>query len=165
MRSSRRSPVSKIAIPLLSLIALPLVLAVSSSVTASEYACDGFVGSFATQPDDEAAFKVVKDSGGFALLVHDDNPDAWERMPLNVGLSEDVRQEMLAEGGKLIPVTCSLWAEGILLWQFPDGSPDNPSESSSRNLSRYPQKTPYIMIVNGGVAAGESGLYPVRAKD
>ncbi|WP_349974853.1 hypothetical protein [Pseudomonas sp. WHRI 8519] len=162
MRKFLRLPVSKVTcITFLSLIALTF----GTTATAADYSCDGFVGSFASRPDNEAALKIVKDGNGFAVLVQGDLPDDWERVPLKVGVPEDVQKEMLAEGKKMTPLTCALSADGIILWQFPAGSPDNPSESKSRNRSEYPQKTPYIMVVNGGVVAGETGLYRVRTED
>ena len=162
MRKFLRLPVSKVTrITLLSLIAQTF----GTTATAADYACDGFVGSFSNRPDNEAAVKIVKDGNGFAILAQGDSPDDWERIPLKVGVPEYIQKEMLAEGQKMTPLTCALSAEGVLLWQFPAGSPDNPSESKSRNRSKYPQKTPYIMIVNGGMAAGETGLYRVRTED
>ncbi len=165
MRTFLRLPVLKIGVPFFSLVALPLALSLSSSATASEYSCESFIGSFAGVPDGETALKVVKDGSGFAALAPGDTPDSWERMPLQVGLPDDVKSEMLAEGGKVTPLTCALWGDGLLLWQFAPGSPDNPSESESRSRSKYPQKTPYMMFINGGFASGESGLYRVTAQD
>jgi len=167
MRKFLRLPVSKVTrMTLLSLIALTF----GTTATAADYACDGFVGSFSNRPDNlrpenEATVKIVKDGNGFAIFVQGDSPDDWERLPLKVGVPEYIQNEMLAEGKKMTPLTCALSAEGVLLWQFPAGSPDNPSESKSRNRSKYPQKTPYIMIVNGGMAAGEGGLYRIRTED
>ncbi|WP_085692107.1 MULTISPECIES: hypothetical protein [unclassified Pseudomonas] len=162
MRKFLRLPVSKVTcITLLSLIALTF----GTTATAADYACDGFVGSFANRPDNEAVLKIVKDGNGFVVLVQGDSPDDWERVPLKVGIPEDIQKELLAEGRKMIPLTCALSADDVLLWQFPAGSPDNPSESKSRDRSKYPQKTPYLMIVNGGVVAGETGLYRVRTED
>lgn len=162
MRKFLRLPVSKVTrITLFSLIALTF----GTTVTAADYSCDGFVGSFANRPDNEAALKIVKDGNGFAMFFQGDSPDDWERVPLKVGVPEDVQKEMLADGKKMIPLTCALSADEVLLWQFPTGNPDNPSESKSRNRSKYPQKTPYIMVVNGRVAAGETGLYRVRTED
>ncbi|PVZ39624.1 hypothetical protein [Pseudomonas sp. CC120222-01a] len=155
-------PVSKVTrITLLPLIALTF----GTTATAADYACDGFVGSFANRPDNEAVFKIAKDGDGFVLFAQGDSPDDWERVPLKVGIPEDIQKEMVAEGRKMIPLTCALSADGVLLWQFPAGSPDNPSESKSRNLYKYPQKTPYFMVVNAGVVAGETGLYRVRTED
>lgn len=162
MRKFLRLPVSEVTcITLLSLIAMTF----GTTVTAADYSCDGFVGSFANHPDNEAVLKVVKDRKGFAMFVQFDSPDDWERVPLKVGVPEDVQKEMLADGKKMTPLTCALSAGALLLLQFPAGSSDNPSESKSRNRSKYPQKTPYVLVVNGGVAAEETGLYRVRTED
>lgn len=165
MRTFLRLPVLQISLPYCSLVAVPLLLSLSSSLLASEYSCESFIGSFANKPDGEAALKVVKDGNGFAALVPGDAPGSWERMPLQVGLPEEVRNEMLAEGGKVTPLKCALWGEGFGLWQFAPGSSDNPSESESRSHSKYPQKTPYMMFIHDGFAAGESGLYRVAIQD
>lgn len=165
MRTFLRLPVLQINAPFGSLVALPLVLSFSSSILASEYSCESFIGSFANKPNGEAVLKVVKDGYGFAALAPGDAPDSWERMPVQVGLPDEVKNEMLAEGGKVIQLKCALWGEGFVLWQFAAGSPDNPSESESRSRSKYPEKTPYMMLIRDGFAAGESGLYRVTTQD
>ncbi|MBI6910199.1 hypothetical protein [Pseudomonas palleroniana] len=165
MRTFLRLSVFKLSVPFCSLFALPILLSLSSSTLAAEYSCESFIGSFANKPDGEAALKVVKDGNGFAALAPGDAPDSWERMPLQVGLPDEVKNEMLAEGGKVTPLKCALRGEGFVLWQFADGSPDNPSESESRSRSKYPKKTPYMMFIHDGFAAGESGLYRVTTQD
>lgn len=165
MRTFLRLPVSQISLPFSSLVAVPLLFSLSSSILAFEYSCESFIGSFANKPDGEAALKVVKDGNGFAALAPGDAPDSWERMPLQVGLPEGLMNEMLAEGGKVTPLKCALWGEGFVLRQFAPGSSDNPSESESRSRSKYPQKTPYMMFIHDGFAAGESGLYRVTTQD
>ncbi|WP_438284442.1 hypothetical protein [Pseudomonas alabamensis] len=160
-----------------SVIALPLALAFSGSAAASKYECDGFIGSFAPQPEDksiietspprdEVALKVVKDAAGFALMAKGDVAGQWVRIPLKVGLPEDKEKEMRAEGGTLPDqLTCALSTEGLFLFQFSAGSADNPSESEDRDRRRYPEKTPYVMFTQAGFVAGEGGLYRVTAPD
>ncbi|KTC63407.1 hypothetical protein AO262_33080 [Pseudomonas fluorescens ABAC62] len=165
MRTFLRLPVLKMSASFVSLVALPLAMSFSSCATASEYACDSFVGTFANAPDGEAALKVVKEGTGFAALAPGDTPGSWDPTPLQVGLPDEVKSEMLAEGGKVIPLKCALWGDGFVLWQFAAGSPDNPAESESRSRSKYPQKTPYMLFIHGGPVSGESGLYRVPAQD
>lgn len=153
-----------IGISLVSLLAWPLALTLSGSAAASDYACDGFVGSFASASEEETTLKVVKDGTGFAVLMKGDVPGEWVRMPLKVGLPEEKEKDLLEEeeGRKVLSqFKCALWTDGLYLWQFREGSPDNPSESENRNRRTYPRKTPYMMVTQAGFVAGDSGLYRV----
>lgn len=157
------SPLSKTGGSTLFLSALLQVFLFSGSASAAEDNCDDFVGNFATKPHEEVQLKIQKVGTGYAVLVEGDSPGSWERMPLEIGLPEEMKENMLTEDGKPIPLTCALSAEGLLLLQFPAGSPSNPSESASRQVSKYPQKTPYMMVTQAGFVSGESGLYRVKA--
>lgn len=186
MRTKPRLITANIGLSLVSFIAWPLALAFSGLAVASDYTCDGFIGSFAVRPEhkggstpqpdgngrfillpeSKVALKVVKDDAGFAAVLGDSVSGEWERRPLQVGLPEDKEKEMLAEGGRLPhKLTCALWGKGLLLWQFSASSTDNPSESEDRDRRKYPQKTPYVMIYQAGVFAGHIGLYRVTAQD
>ncbi|MBA1189399.1 hypothetical protein G7Z99_10120 [Pseudomonas entomophila] len=177
MRTKPRLITANIGLSLVSFIAWPLALAFSGLAVASDYTCDGFIGSFAVRPEDksivetfpprdEVVLKVVKDDAGFALMAKDSASDQWVRIPLKVGLPEEKEKEMRAEGGTLPDqLTCALSTEGLFLLQFSAGSGDNPSESEDRDRRRYPQKTPYVMFAQAGFVAGGGGLYRVTAPD
>lgn len=176
MRIDSRLTTTNIGFLRASVIALPLALAFSGSAAASKYECDGFIGSFAPQPEDKSiietypprdkvALKVVKDAAGFALMAKGDVAGQWVRIPLKVGLPE-AKEEMRAEGGTLPDqLTCALSTEGLFLFQFSAGSADNPSESEDRDRRRYPEKTPYVMFAQAGFVAGGGGLYRVTAPE
>lgn len=186
MRINSRLTTSSVGLLRASFIALPLALAFSGSAVASDYECDGFIGNFDVRPEhkgdlnlqpdgngrfilpreNEVVLKVVKDDAGFAVVLGDSASGEWERRPLQVGLPEDKEKEMLAQGGRLPhKLTCALWGEDLLLWQFSAGSADNPSESEDRDRRKYPQKTPYVMIYQAGIYAGHAGLYRLTAQD
>lgn len=47
-----------------------------------------------------SAAKNKKGGAGYAVLVEGDSPGSWERLPLEIGLSQKVKEDMLAEDGK-----------------------------------------------------------------
>lgn len=156
-------PLSKTGRSTLFFSALLQALLFSSCASAADDACDGFVGNFANNPHEEVQLKIQKEAGGYAVLVEGDSPGSWERMPLETGLSAEMKEKLLAEDAEPIVLTCALRAEGLLLLQFPAGSPSNPSASATRQVSKYPQETPYVMVTYAGFVSGESGLYRVTA--